>query len=282
MESDSGQRWRKLLSWRSVPVLLLGEEGLTGGALSKLLWRLLENIHTTLWLVEECRKFGSRIPPWLKSPMTIHWAMFIVGLSWLSVVVWGDRIVTLWGGHPANEITAEFIQSKMFGSHWVTPIAMDLLEKMGRPNEVFEFDVLYEIYVVNRGREITVKSLRAEAEVEPKTWMRLRQIPDLDDYELKTEKSIPGRVGGEIIKKTYRKLDNFMEKTSDGLKTRIGYRGFVRFRFEATKKQVEAPVNTKLWIIDALGNEHVVLVSNANDIGPSEGEITYSRKHLEI
>lgn len=280
MDTGEKPRWKKLVSLRSLPGLLLSEEAVSGGALFKSLWRLLENIHTSVWLLEGLRSAGSFLAKGLdRTPFGMNWSMLIIGLIWLSFVVWGDKIFAIWGGKPI--ITAEFIQTKMFPNHWVAPIAMNFMEAAGRPNEVFEFDILHEIYVVNQGKDITVKSLRAEAQFDGQTWIKLQHIKNLDDYELKTEKREPGKVGGEIIRKTYRGLDDFMVKTANGLNTRIGYRGFVRFQVNATKKQAEGEVLTKLWIIDALGNEHGSVLSKG-DIEPSEGEITYSRKHLEI
>jgi hypothetical protein len=281
MENNWRQRLRKLFSWRSLPGLLLTEESISGGTLFKLLWRLLENIHTTLWLLDGLQKSPSLIAPWVvQHPAVVNWSMFIIGILWLSFVVWGDRLFGT-RSDSSDSITAEFIQTKMFPSHWVAPLAMDLMVAVGRPNEIFELDVLHEIYVVNQGEEITVKSMRAEAEFEEQPWIKLKQIRDLGDYELMTEKREANRYGGEVINKTYRSLDDFMNKTANGLKNRIGYRGFVRFRVNATKKQAEGGVRTKLWIIDALGNEHGLL-SSKGDIEPSEGQITYSRRHLEI
>jgi len=178
-----------------------------------------------------------------------------------------------------EDITAEFIQSQLLPNDWTLPMAMQAMEIAGADmkKETFSFDLIHEIYVVNRGRDITLKSLRAEAQIGSDSWEALEQIRDLGDYELVIERKEPGGAGrGFIVKTTRRALDNFMDKTANGLKSRMGYRGFVRFRFNATKGQAEGKINTKLWIIDALGEEHKVMATGAKDIEPSDGSIGYS------
>jgi hypothetical protein len=70
-------------------------------------------------------------------------------------------------------------------------------------------------------------------------------------------------------------LEDLMVKVETGLKSRIGYRGWLRFRFEATKQHSEGRIQTKLWIIDAIGNEHGVTTADEHELEPTEGEMTY-------
>ena len=91
---DMERRWRKLLTFRSWPGLFLGEEAFSGGSISKHIWRILENIHTTLWLQEWMQRFGAFVSQRLGGrPMTVNWTMLVFGLVWLSIVVWGNKII---------------------------------------------------------------------------------------------------------------------------------------------------------------------------------------------
>ena len=178
-------------------------------------------------------------------------------------------------------ITAKFVRTHFYPSDWVQPFAMDLMQKMGRGDEIFAFDLLFEIFLVNEGPDITVKNLRAEAEVPGKPWTRLKQVRGLDTYELKITRKERTAGGIAVVKETRVQLDNLMDKI-DGvvLKRGIGYRGWLRFQIEATKGQAEQVVNTKLWIVDALGNEHGTTIPTEHEVEPSEGELVHSLRHL--
>ena len=164
---------------------------------------------------------------------------------------------------------------------FVQPFAMDIMQQMGRGMEVFTFDLLFEIFLVNEGPDVTVKNLRAEAEISGRPWTRLKQVRELDTYELKITRKERTAGGIPVVKETRVQLDNLMDKI-DGitLKRGIGYRGWLRFQIEATRKQAEQVVNTKLWIVDALGNEHGVTIPMEHEVEPSEGELLHSLRHL--
>jgi hypothetical protein len=197
-------------------------------------------------------------------------AVVIYAVGWLVV----RRLAT-------PPITAKFIRTHLLPSSWALPMTMDIMQQLGRGDQQFTFDLLYEIYLVNSGPDITVKNVRAEAEVEGQPWTRLDWVRDLGDYQLKIEKKQSGSSGNPIIKTTRTNLVSLMDKIEGGLKMCIGCRGWLRFRLNATKKQVDGTVHTKLWIVDALGNEHPVVTAEKHELEPSEGEITYSRSHYE-
>ena len=104
------RNWRqtrlgKLFSLRSLPGLLISEEGVSGGALFKYLWRQLENLHTLLWLRDS---IPLTLSQWIiEHSMRLNWFMFLCGVLWLSAVVWGDKIKG--SSSPAIFGSAEFL-----------------------------------------------------------------------------------------------------------------------------------------------------------------------------
>jgi hypothetical protein len=173
-------------------------------------------------------------------------------------------------------ITAKFIRSHMYPSEWAIPHAMQILEELGNTGQKYTFDLLMEVFLVNTGPDIGVKNVRAEAELEGQSWERLERIRDLKNYQLKITKEGRDYRGQSVLNSRRVELEDLMEKIDGGLRSRITYRGWLRFRIEATKKQAEGKVQAKLWIIDALGNEHSVTTAAEHELEPSEGEITYA------
>lgn len=172
---------------------------------------------------------------------------------------------------PAPQITAKLIRRHFLSSSWAGPMAMEVMRVAGRPNEKFTFDVLSELFLVNESCDVTVKAVRAEAELPNEGWVRMTQQRDLGDYQLILGNNRQDR----------RNLDNLMDKI-DGvvLKRGIGYRGWLRFQLRATEEQTKGSVNVKMWIVDALGAEHGITLAAENEIDPSAGELAYSLRHL--
>lgn len=219
----------------------------------------------------------SAVPPSVPFPHQLYApaAVFAIGVGWLTLLMLWPKKAQVKG------ITAKFVRTHFYPSDWVQPFAMDIMQQMGRGDEVFTFDLLFEIFLVNEGPDVTVKTLRAEAEVSGKPWTRLKQVHELNNYELKIVRK-ERTAGGMPIEKEQRvQLDNLMDRI-DGivLKRGIGYRGWLRFQIEATKREAEQLIHTKLWIVDALGNEHGVTIPTEHEVEPSEGELVHSLRHL--
>jgi hypothetical protein len=155
---DANKRRTKLGKFiRSLPGIILAANGLTEGQLLKLLWRLLENIHTALWISELLRRATEFIPQWLRwRPVAVNWTMFIVGLLWLSLVLWGDRLRVWWmqgeiaephaSSHPEIVLSAEWPDERKPDIHmrFVDP----LNHKLERP------------FIVSNHSEITAHNVK--------------------------------------------------------------------------------------------------------------------------
>ncbi len=204
----------------------------------------------------------------INSP-TGHLVLLLAGLSWIAVFALRQPPTTDTLHQP--KITAKTIRRHFLSSSWAGPMTMELMRVAGRPNEKFTFDVLSELFLVNESCDVTVKSVRAEAELVNEGWVRMTQQRDLGDYEL--------ILGGD--RRNRRDLESLMDKI-DGvvLKRGIGYRGWLRFQVQATEEQTKDKVNVKMWIVDALGKEHGITLAAENEIDPSEGELAYSLRHL--
>jgi hypothetical protein len=207
----------------------------------------------------------------------LHFIEVAVGLFIVTFLVIAAH--AYWATRQKTRITAKFVRSHMYPSEWAVPWAMDIFEKMGRTDQKFTFDVLWEIFLVNAGPDVGVKNVRAELQFEgQQSWIRLERVRDLKTYQLKITKESTDYRGESVINTRRVELEDLMEEIDGGLKSRIAYKGWLRFRIVATKKQAEGTSQSKLWIIDALGNEHSVTTSQEHEIDPSEGDITYALK----
>jgi hypothetical protein len=176
-------------------------------------------------------------------------------------------------------IIVEFIRSHFIPSHWATGLVSELFRATNQEEPVLDFSLLYEVFLVNRGEDVTVKSVRAEARPkgeEDQDWKALGPQRDLGDFELRIERDdIPNRTA-RILKAERRPLDSLLAKIENATLHRgIGYRGWLCFPIKATEQQAKDGVETRLWITDALDHVHGA-VKRQSEIEPSEGELTHS------
>jgi len=167
-------------------------------------------------------------------------------------------------------VAVKLIRSILLPESWAQILVDDFYRVQGKPAPKADYDYLCELLVVNESdHPLTVERFRGMVRFGEQEWEKMRQIRDLSNYDLKTGTDTFAR----------KPLVSLSEKISGvPLNKAIGYRGWLRFQFEATCEQLRNPVLVEILAVDALGNEHEVVI--AKDSEEFEDEPTYSARNL--
>jgi hypothetical protein len=155
-------------------------------------------------------------------------------------------------------------------------------QKMGHPagrkdDYEVESDFLCEVFLVNEtDNPVTIKRIFCEAQLGQEKKV-LPPIADLTDYQIEpvnAATSAAERFRMSVPNKDLTSLNKILD--GQVITRGFGYRGWLRFGIVTQKSNLDKPVMTELWIVDALGGKHGVSADEPFDT--SEGMLVHNSK----